>query len=115
MFKDRSKTLFVCAVLATIYCLYLIIYFGNSMTSNDGAEVWGGLVATTLVMPHIVMIALGAIFSWLGFCLRKSWAALVGAILYCVATVLFFLYALFTIPLIVLGFVGYTKQKKFSN
>lgn len=114
MFKNRSKVLFVCALLATLYVVYLICYFGNSMMSSDSAEAIGGAIATALVTPHIVIMGLGAIFSWLGFFLRKSWSALVGAILYCVGSLIFIVYIMFGIPLIILGFVGYSKQKKIN-
>lgn len=112
MFKERSKVLFVCAILATIYDLYLIIYFGSTFYSKDSTEVLGGLMATALLTPHIIMVTLGAIFSWLGFGTKKSWPVLVAAILFSIATVLFIPYAFFTIPLIVLGFIGYSLQKK---
>ncbi len=115
MFKNRSKVLFVCALLASLYLLYLLIYFGGTMASEDTAEALGGALAAAIVTPHMVMIGLGAIFSWLGFFLRKSWAALVGAILYCVGALIFMLYIMFCIPLIVLGFVGYAKQNKINK
>lgn len=112
MFKNRSKVLFVATLLATAYVIYLICYFGGSMSSSDSAEVLGGAIATALVTPHLIMIALGAIFAWIGFFAKKAWGALVGAILYCVGAVLFMLYAIYCIPLIILGFIGYAKQKK---
>ena len=82
------------------------------MTSSDSTEAIGGAIATALVTPHMVLVGLGAIFSWLGFFLKKPWGALVGAILYCVGALVFIVYAMFCIPLIILGFVGYSKQKK---
>ena len=112
MFKNRSKILFVCALLATLYVIYLISYFTSSVGDMNSSEEIGGAIATALVTPHIVIMGLGAIFSWLGFFLRKSWGALVGAILYCVGALMFILYAVFCIPLIVLGFIGYSKLKK---
>ena len=112
MFKNRSKVLFACAILATAYSLYLIIYFYSTMTSSDSAEALGGAIATALVTPHIVLMSLGTIFSWIGFFLRKSWGALVGAILYCVAALVFMMYAMFCIPMIVLGFLGFANQRK---
>lgn len=115
MFKSRSKVLFVCCILATIYAIYLIFYFGNSMSSSDTSEALGGAIATTLITPHIICISIGAIFSWIGFFMRKAWGALVGAIMYSVATLLFLAYFMFTVPLIILGFVGYSKQKKLLN
>lgn len=115
MFKNRSRALFVCAVLATIYVIYLMSYFGSAMGDLNSAEEVGGAVATALVAPHMVVIGIGAIFSWIGFIGRKSWGALVGAILYCVGAILFILYAFYSIPLIILGFVGYSKQKKINK
>ena len=115
MFEKRSKVLFVCAVLATIYVVYLITYFAGATTSEDAGEALGGAIATALVMPHMIVMVLGAIFTWLGFGLAKTWGALVGAILYCVGLVLFPIYFIFTIPLIILGFAGFAKQKKLNN
>ena len=115
MFKNRSKVLFAGALLATIYTVYLMINFGSSMGSSDTAESVGGAIATALVTPHMLLTGLGAIFSWIGFGTRKSWGALVGAILYCVGALLFLLYAMFSIPLIILGFVGYAKQNKINK
>ncbi len=115
MFKNRSKALFICALSATAYSLYLITFIISSLNSSDGAELVGGAIATALVTPHIIFISIGAIFSWLGFFLRKSWSALVGAILYCVGVLLFLLYALYCIPMIILGFIGFAKQRKLMN
>ncbi len=115
MFKNRSKVLFVCAIFATAYIIYLMYNFLGSMMSEDSAEVVGGAIATALVTPHMVIMGLGAIFSWLGFFLRKSWAALVGAILYSVGALVFMLYAVLCIPMIILGFVGYVNQKKLTT
>lgn len=115
MFKNRSKVLFVSALLASLYVIYLIIYFGSSMGDLNSGEELGAAIATAMVTPHMVVIGVGAIFSWLGFFLRKSWSALVGAILYCVGTLMFMLYIMFGIPLVILGFVGYAKQKKINN
>ena len=114
MFEKRSKVLFVCAILATLYVIYLITYFAGSTTSEDAAEAIGGAIATALVMPHMLIMAMGTIFVWIGFSLKKDWGALVGSILYCLGMVLFPLYFMFTIPLIILGFVGFSKQKKIK-
>lgn len=114
MFEKRSKVLFVCAILATIYVIYLITYFAGATNSEDAAEAIGGAIATVIVIPHLIVMILGTIFAWLGFILRKNWGALVGAILYCVGLILFPPYFIFTIPLIILGFVGFSKQKKLN-
>lgn len=115
MFRNRSKVLFACAVLASAYVIYLISYFGNAMGNISSSEELGGAIATALVTPHMLMVGLGALFTWLGFLTKKSWAALVGSILYCVAGLIFLLYFIFCIPLIILGFIGYSNQKKLQN
>lgn len=115
MFKNRSKILFVATLLATLYVIYLISYFGGTVSSTDGAEQVGSAIATALVMPHMIITGIGAIFGWISFGTRKTWAALVGAILYSVGLLMFFIYFMFSVPLIILGFIGYSKQKKINK
>lgn len=110
----RSKVLCVANVLATLYVIYLVSYFGGAMSGSEGAEAVGSAIATAMVTPHMIMFLIGAIFGWLGFLLKKSWAALVAAILYSVGTLLFLMYFMFGVPILVLGFIGYSKQKKIS-
>lgn len=111
----RSKVLFVANLLATAYAIYLIVYFGGAILSSDSTEALAGAVAGTLATPHMIMFLIGAIFAWIGFLLKKSWGALVGAILYSVGTLFFLAYAMFGIPLLILGFVGYANQKKLNK
>lgn len=98
------------------YYLYyfLITYFGSSTLNADGVEALGGAIATALVTPRIILFLIGAIFGRVGFIAKKSRAALVTAILYSVRTLFFLMYAMFGIPILVLGFVGYSKQKKLN-
>ena len=110
----RSKILFVASTLATLYTIYLITYFGGTMVNAEGSEAVGGAIATALVMPHMIMFLIGAAFDWIGFLAKKSWAALVAAILYSVGTLLFVMYAMFGIPILIFGFVGYSMQKKLN-
>lgn len=110
----RSKILLVANILATLYTVYLITYFGGGTLNADGAEAVGGAIATALVTPHMIMFLIGGIFGWLGFFIKKSWAALVAAILYSVGTLFFLMYAMFGIPILVFGFIGYSKQKKLN-
>lgn len=113
--KKRSKALIVATVLATIYAIYLICYFSSAVSGTSGAEQIGGAIATALVTPHMAMFLIGAVFGWLGVFLKANWAALVAAILYAVGTVLFLAYAMFGIPILVVGFVGYANQKKLNK
>lgn len=108
----RSKCLLVANMIASAYGIYLVSHFFGSTLNASGAEAIGGAIATALVLPHMLMFLLGAIFGWLGFLAKKSWAALVAGILYSVGTLLFLAYAMFGVPILILGFVGYSKQKK---
>lgn len=112
--EKRSKILFAATALATIYVVYLISYFFGETANLEGAEAIGGAIATVLVMPHMVMFLIGVVFGWIGVLARKSWAALVGAILYSVGTLFFLMYAIFGAPIFILGFIGYSKQKKLN-
>lgn len=115
MFEQRSKALFAGALLATVYTVYLMVYFGNFINSVDGAEAIGCAWATFMVTPHMLLMGLGAIFAWVGFGIQKAWGALVGAILYSVAALVFIYYAPFCVPMIVFGFVGYANQRKLNK
>lgn len=115
MFKRRSKLLFVTAILALAYGIYIISYVVNAnATAGDSAEKVGSALATALLTPHMVVMVLGAIFCWLGFFLKANWGALVGAILFCVGLLFMPLYFMFSVPLLILAFISYSKQKKIN-
>ena len=114
--KKRSIALIIATVLATAYTVYLFAYFvGGTANASDTAEAIGGAIATALVTPHAIMYLIGAVFGWLGVIIKKSWAALVAAILYSVGSLLFLMYIMFGAPILILGFVGYANQKKLNN
>lgn len=114
--KSRSKVLFIATILATAYSVYLICYFfGSIIHSNSGAEAAAGVIATGLITPHLIFFSLGAIFGWLGVFLKAAWGALTAAIMYAVGTLFFLLYAMFGIPILILGFVGFAMQRKLNQ
>lgn len=111
LFKKRSKAFFTGLILASIYLIYVISYFYGVLGKGDTAEQIGSGIATALVTPHIVILAIGVMFGWLAFGLSSSGFALTASILYTVAGVMFIPYIFFVIPSIILGFVGYANQK----
>lgn len=115
MLKNRSKILIIATLFATIYSIYLITHFVSNTASSEGAEAVGSAIATAMVTPHMITILIGAIFGWLGVFLKASWAALVAAILYTVGAVLFLVYFMFSLPILILGFVGFSCQKKINK
>lgn len=115
MFKKRSKAFFTGLILATIYLIYIISYFYGILGGGDTAEQIGSGLATALVTPHMVVLAIAVMFGWLAFGLSSSGFALTASILYTVAGVMFIPYIFFVIPSIILGFVGYANQKNINN
>ncbi|NFG95638.1 benzylsuccinate synthase [Clostridium sporogenes] len=115
MFKKRSKAFFTSIILATIYLIYIISYFYGILGDGDTAEQIGSGLATALVTPHIIVLAISVMFGWLAFGLSSSGFALTASILYTVAGVMFIPYIFFVIPSIILGFVGYANQKNINN
>ena len=114
--KKRSIALIIATVLATAYAIYLFSYFvSGTANASDTAEALGGVIATALVTPHAIMFLIGAIFGWLGVFIKKTWAALVAAILYSVGSLLFLMYIMFGAPILILGFIGYANQKKLNK
>ena len=115
MFEKRSKAAFWATILALAYGLYALVYWaGTNSSTADDAEAIGAGIATLLVLPHMLITWLGVIFGLVGFFARKTGFQLTAAILYAVGAVLFILYAVFLVPSIVLGFVGYSAQKKIN-
>lgn len=114
MFKNRSKVLFVSAILGSLYALYLVSYFIGIVSATDGAEQVGSAIATVLVLPHTMLLVLAVIFNWVGFFMNKTWAAITCGVLYSVSGVFFLIYIIFEIPMIVLSFVGVSKMKKIN-
>jgi hypothetical protein len=116
MFNQRSKASFWATLIALAYGIYAFSYWVSTNASTDGdAEALGSAIATVLVLPHLLVTWLGIIFGMIGFFARKTSFQLTAAILYAVAAVLFFLYAIFLIPSIILGFIGYSVQKKLNK
>lgn len=112
----KSKLLLVNSILASLYAVYLVYNFVNGYAgTSNAAEQAGASIAMMLVAPHAVVTILGMIFGWLAYFMNKTGFALTSAILYSVAAGLFFLYAPFLLPMIVIGFVAYSKVKKVNK
>lgn len=116
MFRNRSKTLFVSAVLGTLYSIYIISYFaGGIIGAKNAAEGLGASIATALVTPHMICVTVAAIFSWFAFFMNLHWAAIAAGILYVVGGIVFLAYILFVVPMIVLSFIGVSKLNKIRT
>ena len=115
-FDGRSKVLFVSTIVAFLYTIYLIAYVSSAMSSaKDSAEALGVGIAAALLTPHMIMLAIGTLFSFIALLTKKSWAALVALILFIIGAIVFLLYIMFTLPIIILSIFGYTNQRKLVD
>lgn len=92
-------------VLTILYNIYILSYFGDV-----GMDSLGGFLAMQIVMPHLICVALAAIFSLIGFFGRKRWAMLTAGILMSVSAVLMMQYAAMVIIQAILFFVSYARM-----
>ena len=115
-FKNHSKMVLVSTILVSIYAIYLISWFyGGVANSNSGAEAAGGILATAIVTPHMILIFLGAVFSVVALFANKNWAAITSCILVFVSTFLMPIYLVFTIPLGIVGIIAIVCLNKFNK
>lgn len=95
----------IATVLTILYAIYILSYFGNV-----GMNSFSGYIAMQLVMPHLLCVAVAAVFSLIGFFGKKRWAVLTAGILMAVSAVLFMQYAPMVIIQSVLFFVSYARM-----
>ena len=113
----RSKVALVAALIATLCVILEYVIYGDAasgVNSENAGEAIGTAIGLALVMPHMIMFALGALFNWLGWGTRVRGFTLTAGILYCVALVLGIQNWFMVILPIVLAFVGFAKQGKIK-
>lgn len=117
--KKRSLLLLIALIIAIVY---LCMQFGNYAegakvvtTDTETAEETGNAIGTALgmaiLLPHLILVLLGAIFNAVGWLGKFRWAALTAAILYTVGGVLGLVNFVFMIVPMVLCYVAYGKSK----
>ena len=72
-----------------------------------------GSLASAIVFPHMITTIAGAVFSVIAVITNKRWSAMVSFILYYVASILFIMYAVFTLPIAIISTIGYVRMKKY--
>ena len=113
--RKKNKCLVISFILGFCYCIYIVSYFGNAVSSSQGMRQVGAGIATALVTPHMILAVLATIFNGIGWDYYKPRFALAGAILYCCAMVVFIPYFMFVIIQMILSFVGYSQLKKANQ
>ena len=98
-------------ILATVYAVFAFLFCtGHAPVLMEGANVFADGFISAMNL-HAVLVFIGVVFGWSGFFTKRRNQVLVSAILYCVAAVLFLIWALFLVLPIVFGFVGYARMK----
>jgi len=114
--KKLNIPLLISLIIGVAYLIYSIVYWGGAVGGpSTGTAAAGAAVAATLVMPHLIFLVIGIVFNALGLFMKKAGFALVGAILYAVALVLFIPYFMFVIVEMILSFVGFAQLKKAAS
>ena len=112
--KKKGKVLLLIAlIIGGIYLVYSLTYWsGVSSNVASDSERAGAGIASVLVMPHLAMTGLAVVFNALSFFMYSKPFALVAAILYSVALVLFPMYFSFIIVEMILCYVAFAKMPK---
>ena len=102
--KGRVSGL-LCMILTVAYAIYIVSYFSKAGSAN-----LGGAIATAIVTPHMVCVAVAAIMTIIGFFGKARWAFLTAGILLVVAAVIFLTYAMLVVVQAVLAFIAYARM-----
>ena len=112
MFNNKSKVSFASLIIGGLYLIYLVSYFTGANTgAGDEAEQVGAAIATALVLPHMFFVILAVIFNAVAFFVNAKWSMITSLVMYCVAAVMFLIYAPFLIPNIILASIAIGKIK----
>lgn len=112
----KNKLLLVSLIIGALYLIYCITYWTGANTSTGSSSYQlGTAIATTMVLPHLVVTGIAVIFNALAFFMDKKAFALVAGILYAVAMLLFILYFWGDLVEMILCFVAYSQMKKIET
>lgn len=114
MLKKTSKVWLFSTALSTAYLIYLLVSFSTLDLDNENVSAIYEIFIVLLI-PHIITVSLAVFLAWIAVFTQKPTIALISTLLYFIAAVLFLLYAIFLIPSIILGFIGFFNQKKIND
>ena len=110
----------VSTITSTIYWIVLFIYLIiiNSVNSNDIVGTWQNPIDVflfILMIPHLILMLIGIVFSWIAPFKCKISFSLASAILFSIGAVfgaIFIKSFLVTLPLIAFSFIGHVHLKR---
>ena len=131
----RSKVLLISNIFATILVAiitYVTVTAINDLGGMEGLEAYSELYSYSiakadfitgyiLTMPYLLIaqasiFVVATLFGWISYLAKKSGLAKFAAVLYILGALsCFYYFTFFAIPVIVLGFVGGSKQKSLNK
>lgn len=114
----KSKILLFAAIVGTIcaiICFSSVNSTLNESQDKDSATQIGTVIGASIVMPSVVLSAIGTIFAWVGFGTNKKGFALTSGILYSIAIVMFFPWFMFNIVQMILSYIAYGTMGKVKK
>jgi len=125
MSHRRSKIALVFAIFGVLYSVGLIVAWSSSQAALTdlfttdpflaGLGTVAGGVASIVLLPHFISSLFGSVLAVVGFFSRNDGLLLAAAILFTVALAMFFLSAVFLLPVVILGFFGYANQRRLNT
>ena len=125
MSQRRSKVALVFAILGVLYSVGLMVAWSSSQAALTelfttdlilaGLGTVAGGVASIVLLPHFITSVAGSVLALVGFFSRNEGLLLAAAILFTVALAMFFLSAILLLPAVILGFFGYSNQRRLNN
>lgn len=125
MFRHRSKLVFVFALVSVSYSVIQAVLWSRSQAALtelfETQPVLAGLgtvasgVASIVLLPHFFSSVAASILAVIGFLAKNDGLVLASAVLLTVATALFFVAALWLVPVLVVGFWGYSIQRRINH
>ena len=115
----KSTVLLIAALLGSLSLIALIFPTIDTMQKaqmEDEAYQIGTAIGVAIAVPSILVSAIGTIFAWVGYGTNKRGFALTSGILYAIAIVLMFPWAMYHVSQMILSFVAYgTMGKVYDN
>jgi len=123
--QRRSKIALVFAIFGVVYSVGLMVAWSSSQAALTelfttdpflaGLGTVAGGVASIVLLPHFITSVAGSVLALLGFFSRNEGLLLAAAIVFTVALAMFFLSAILLLPVVILGFFGYTNQRRLNT
>ena len=111
--NKRSILALISLILGALYLVFIINYFFNAPgKAANSTEAVGVGLAITIVLPHLISVAIAVLMNALGYFMHMRGFVLTGAILYTVAIALFPLYFMFVIIQAILSYIAFARMKK---